>query len=180
VTRRRATATPLTLLTPIRAGEESELAAYLAQVPRGEDSPFRRLPRTHFARWVIVDQLHRDYPGAPVPGEPLAASYLMFTSTFDGTVREYVEELRIRLGVEADGVWGHCIKYPGRRRQGPFRRYLLHNRVPVHLSYAAYDATVAEVRAATDLRNRHVALARRVQGMDDLELQKAFRAEFGG
>jgi hypothetical protein len=179
--RDRTSATPLTLLTPIRPGEERELEAYLAQLPRDENSPFRRLSSTHFARWAVIDRLASDYAGAPSPVQPLHMSYLLFSSTFNGPVREYLEELRVRLGAEADTIWGHCVNYPGHRRPGPFRRYLLHNEVPVHLWYTAYDATVTEVRAAVDLRRRHIEFARRVQELDDdKDLHRAFIEEFGG
>jgi hypothetical protein len=105
--------------------------------------------------------------------------YLLFTSTFNGTVPAYLEELRTGLGAEADDVWGHCVNYPGHHRAAPFRRYLLHNSLPVHLWFAAYQATVPEVRTALDLRERHIAFARRVQGKDDKALLAAYVEEFG-
>lgn len=172
-------ATPLTVLTPIRPGDEAELATYLERLPRGADSPFGRLRSTHFARWLIVDGLGADYPGAPWPPQRLRMRYLLFTSTFNGTVRDYLEELRVRLGPEADGVWGHCVNYPGYHRAARFRRYLRHNSLPVHMWYPAYQATVPEVRTALDLRNRHIAFARYAQGRDDKELLVAYVERFG-
>lgn len=172
-------ATSLTVLAPIRPGDEAELATCLAQLPQGAESPFARLSSTHFARWVIIGEMASDFPGAPWPARPLRTRYLSFTSTFNSPVPEYVEELRVCLGADADRVWGHCVNYPGHHHADRFRRYLLRNRVPTHMFFAAYDATVPTVRTALDLRNRHIAFAREAQGMDDEELRQAFIEQFG-
>ena len=171
---------PLTVLTPVHPGREERLSAYLRAIPQDEGSPFRRLPGTHFARWVVVDRLREGYLGAPFPPTPLRGSYLLYTSTFDSTVVEHVEELRIRLGAEADAVWEHCVGYPGRRQQGRFRRYLLHNRIRENIWHRAYDATVPEIRAALDLRCQHIEFARHTQGLDDEDLHREFLERFGG
>src|SRR5207245_333805 len=74
----------LTLLTPVRAGGTPTLAAYLHGVGVGDESPLSRLPYVHFARWVIVDQLKTDWPGAPVPPPHLKSAYLLFTASVTG------------------------------------------------------------------------------------------------
>lgn len=172
-------ATPLTVLTPIRPGDEADLEAHLAQLPQGEQSPFDRLSSTHFARWVIVGPLRTDYPGAPWPAPPLRMRYLLFTATFNSPVEDYVEELRTGLGADADAVWGHCVNYPGHHDAAGFRRYLRRNSLTTHQWFSAYDATVTEVRTALDLRDQHLALARRTQTMADKELRQAFIDQFG-
>jgi hypothetical protein len=105
--------------------------------------------------------------------------YLLFTSTSNRSPEDHVEDLRTALQRHADAVWGHCVGYPGHDRAAQFRRYLLHNRLPIHRWSPAYDATVQEVRDALDLRRRHAELAMRTQRADDLELHDAFLAEFG-
>jgi hypothetical protein len=105
--------------------------------------------------------------------------YLLFISTANRPPEEHVEDLRTGLREYADMVWGHCIGYPGHGRAAEFHRYLLHNRLPDHRWWAAYDATVPEVRDALALRRRHAELAMRIQTRDDLELHEAFLAEFG-
>lgn len=176
----RAGATPLTVLTPIRAGAEAALAAHLRTLPEGDESPFRRLPGVHFARLVVIDGLRNDYLGAPLPPSSLAAGYLLFTSTFDGTVAEHLAELGIRLGGEADDIWGHCIGYPGHGTQQRFLDYFLRNRIRENRWHRAYDATVPEIRAALDLRRRHIRFALHARVLGEQELQEAFLAEFGG
>jgi hypothetical protein len=179
VKRSPTAATPLTVLAPVRPGEEAELTAALDRMPRGEQSPFARLSSTHFARWVVVGEPGAEFPGAPWPARRLRMRYLLFTSTFNGKVGSYLEELRVRLGAQADQVWGHCVGYPGHHDPVRFRRYLRHNSVPVHLWYAAYQATVPEVRTALDLRDRHIAFAQQAQGMCDKQLLQAYVAHFG-
>ena len=177
--RRTWPTTPLTVLTPVCPGEECALADSLARLPQGEDSPFRRVAETHFARWVVLSGMPWRVPGVPRKSRPLRMQYLLFTSTANRPAEDHVEDLRTGLRCHADAVWGHCVGYPGHDRAAEFRRYLLHNRLPVHRWSPAYDATVQEVRDALVLRRRHAELAMRMQRADDLELQKAFLAEFG-
>ena len=69
-----------TVLTPIRVGAEDALGAVLARF--AEDSPFAALGRTHFARWVVVNDLINE-PSQPTE-DHLACHYLLFTATLDG------------------------------------------------------------------------------------------------
>jgi hypothetical protein len=51
----------LTVLTPIAAGEQEPLRAYLEGLRAGgARGPLARLPRTHFGRWVIVPDFVAD------------------------------------------------------------------------------------------------------------------------
>jgi hypothetical protein len=172
-------ATPLTVLTPVVPGEERALGESLAGLPQAGDSPFSRVAETHFARWVVLSGAPWRYRGLPRRTRPLRMQHLLFTSTANRPPEQHVEDLRTGLGRDADAVWGHCVGYPGHDRPAEFCRYLLHNRLPVHRWFAAYDATVHEVGDALDLRRRHIDFAVRVQGLDDLDRQQAFLAEFG-
>jgi hypothetical protein len=171
--------THLSVLTPIRPGNEVSLATYLTTLPRGAQSPFRRLSRTHLARWVIIDQIKLDFPGAPWPPRPLRMQYLLFTSTFNGGAPGHLEEMRVRVGVEADVLWGHCIGYPGSRRRAPFHRYFRHNRLPTTLEFAAYQSTVADIHTALKVRAAHVEFAVLAQRLRHEDLQAAFIQHFG-
>jgi hypothetical protein len=173
------TTTPLTVLTPVRPGEEDALIRSLSRLPHGGDSPFGRVAETHFARFVVLSGAPWRVPGVPRRCRPLRMRYLLFTDTSNRPPEDHVEDLRTALRGHADAVWGHCVGYPGHDRAAEFRRYLLHNRLPVHRWSSAYDATVREVLHALDLRRRHAELAMSAQRAEDLELHKAFLAEFG-
>lgn len=47
----------LTTLTPVLAGHMDALAGHLDTLPGREGSPLARVPGTHFARWVMVDDV---------------------------------------------------------------------------------------------------------------------------
>ena len=49
----------LTVMTPIAPGAEDSLRVYLESFDDAA-SPFTRLPRTHFGRWVIVPEFVND------------------------------------------------------------------------------------------------------------------------
>ena len=172
-------ATPLTVLTPVVPGQESGLREALERLPHGTDSPFGRVAETHFARFVVLAGTPWRVPGVPRRSRPLRMQYLLFTSTANCPPEQHVEDLRTGLRCHADAVWGHCVGYPGHDRAADFRRYLLHNRLPIDRWSPAYDATVQEVHDALALRRRHVDLAVRTQGDDDLGLREAFLEEFG-
>jgi hypothetical protein len=174
--------TPLTVLTPVRPGEEQHLADRLAGMPTGSDSPFHRLSGTHFARWVPVG--HGGRRRGLVPVDLPVSLYLLFTATFDGPVDDFIDELRVRIGDVADAVWEHCVGYPGHLERDRFRRYLNHNTLPIHRDFAAYYATVAEVRRALRLRERHIGFATRsdagalARPLGQGTLQQAFLEHF--
>jgi hypothetical protein len=144
-------------------------------LPAGEHSPFRRLSGVHFARWVVIDPAVGGI-GPGIVGQSLRC--LLFTATIDGTVDDFVDALRTRIGDGVDEVWGHCAGYPGRRHRKEFRRWLAHNRLHAHRTFAAYDATVDDVRRALLLWERHIAFAQLVQQLPQEDWQDAFREHF--
>jgi hypothetical protein len=166
----------LTVFTPIAPGHEERLRAHLEALPQ-DDSPLARLPRTHFARWVIVGDFVRE-PGQRHE-DRLHCPYLVFTSNFDGPLSSYLDELSERMGEEALRIWGHCSGCP--EEISGLKAYLLHNQVDTGIFVAAYPhATVPRVRRALEMRRRTIAFAVRAQGLGPAELRKAFLEELGG
>ena len=166
----------LMVLTPIRAGEEQALAAYLEGLR--PDSPFARLPTTHVGRFLVLDDLPQD-PGAAPDG--LGGSFLLFTSAFDGDAGSYLDQLCAEWAAEAPQIWGRCIGYPGDGGPDALKRYLLHNRIDATYFFSAYrQATVDQVLRALNKRERLIAFAVRAQAMDDpAERRRAFLEAFG-
>jgi hypothetical protein len=166
----------LTVLTPILDGHESKLVRRLDALGSGPDSPLARVPGTHFARWVVIDNVI--YQGGRQQRDSLAAGRLLFTSNFDGPVEPYIEGLRTNLGGEADEIWGHCAGYPGQEDSAAFARYMRGHQIDSSLFFAAYGGLkVDEVRANLDLRRRLMDFALRGQAMSPAELRDAFRRE---
>lgn len=166
----------LTVLTPIVPGREHELRAYLEGL-RVDQSPLAKLPRTHFGRWVIVEDFTSE---SEQPKEDhLSCQYLLFTSNFDGDLDSYLDELCERLAPEAKEIWGRCAGCPESAAGPELKAYLLHNQIGTGVFFAAYPtATVSKVKDSLKLRERMIAFATRAQGMEPAELQSAFTAEF--
>jgi hypothetical protein len=166
----------LTVMTPIAPGEEDGLRAYLEGLEE-QGSPFARLPRTHFGRWVIVPKFVPD--PSQRRDEDLGGPWLLFSSTFDGDVDSYLDELGRDLEDEAARIWGSCIGAPQPARGAALKPYLLHNQIDTGLFFSAYpDATVQKVRASLEDRERTIAFAVRAQAMTPEEKLRAFLEEF--
>lgn len=185
----------LTLLTPIRPGAEADLAAHIGGLGIGEKSPLAKLPHVHFARWVVIDQLKTDWPGAPSPPPRLKSQYLLFTASVTAPAEEnvtppekryaerlpesFLYELRARIPADVEAIWGHCLGYPRGSDADTFVRYLAGSQLDTSLFHVGYpDVTVDEVRQALAARDKLVAFARDHQSERDAErLQQAYLRE---
>jgi hypothetical protein len=161
-------------MTPVVPGEQDALRAAIEAL--AETRPFERLPRTHFARLVILPDWVND-PAQPQE-DHLRSPYLIFSATFDGPRDSYLDELGRRLAPEAEQIWGRCVGAPKRPRGAPLKRYLLHNQIDIGFFVAAYpDATVPRVLAALARRGALADLAVRTQGLPPAELRAAYEQE---
>jgi hypothetical protein len=166
----------LTVLTPILEDHGSELAAHLDALGPQDASPLARVAGTHFARWVIIDDVV--YEGGHQRRDALKASRLLFTSNFDGPLDAYLEALRTGMGEDADAVWSHCAGYPGRADAAAFAAWLRAHQIESALFFGAYgELTVAEVLANLAARTRLIEFAMAAQGLPAAELQARFQAE---
>jgi len=171
----RGQAYALTVLTPILPGQEDDLRSYLEALGQA-DSPFARLPRVHFGRWVILDQFHQE-DAQPKP-DRLSSKYLLFTTCSDGSRHAHLDEVCRELAPEAPHIWGRCVGCPDPPEGDALKRYLIHNQLDTGVFVAAYPhATVQDVRRCVDMRERMIDLAVRTQGMDPGELQAAVLGE---
>jgi hypothetical protein len=166
-------------MTPIKPGEEGALKAYLEGLRGHGERPLSKVPRTHMARWVVVDKFNCLPSYKQRRSETLEISSLVFSSNFDGDLDSYLDDLCEALAPEASEIWGRCIGCPDRARGAALKDYLKHNQIDCGFFYAAYgEATVSQVKASLDQRDRLVAFATRAQGMEPAELQQAFISEF--
>jgi len=74
---------------------------------------FRDTPSTHFARWVILDDL--------------AEPRLYFSACYDGTFESYLAEITSKLGAGMEAIWTCCKGYYIRSASNPkeFAEFLL-------------------------------------------------------
>jgi hypothetical protein len=164
----------LTVLTPIRPEAEERLCAVLASFET-QPSPFAALGRTHFARWVVLNDFIND-PSQRTE-DHLACHYLLFTATLDGELDSYLDVLCAKDW--AADVWGACIGAPDPPRRPALKAYLRHNQIDTGLFYSAYpDARVDRVHRCLELRKKAIDFAADAQGMDPETLRREFIARF--
>ncbi|HEX8696844.1 MAG TPA: hypothetical protein VF746_30780 [Longimicrobium sp.] len=160
----------LLLMVPVKAGHYAALEKLLGDVanpPAGEDLeinpiiPFAKLRTVHFARIL----LHAASPSrnAPIPeyeGKPLAhgpaiPAKLLFSTDFDGTLEEHLDELLRVAGPGLDQVFGHCEGWPGHADRSRAHGFFLRHRVPTTTFYTGtMHRSVDQIHREADLRRR--------------------------
>ena len=80
-------------MTPIKAGEEDALKAYLESFQDKGERPFDKVPGTHMARFVIVKDFNNQPHYKQRKEEHLAIPTLCFSSNFDGELDPYLDGL---------------------------------------------------------------------------------------
>lgn len=176
----------LTLLTPIKPQRGGDLARYLQNMPTGENSPLARCPEVHFARFVRIERLKTQWPGAPRRLPELRSEYLLFSADLTVSAPRYggfdplerfLDDLLVRMPEEVDAIWGHCWGYPGTSRPDEVARYFRACLLPPALYYAAYRGVpVADVKHAVEVRDGLIAFVR-AQPADDDALRTAYLKE---
>lgn len=167
-------------MTPIQPGQEAPLADYLRGLHESGPSPLAKLPRTHFARFVVIEDFHHDPSWGQRREDHLDLSYLVFTCNFDGDLDSYLDELCAKLAPEARHIWGRCVGCPEDPVGQALKGYLEHNQIQTGLFFAAYaHAPVNTVLHALDQRERMIGFASTSQGLEPQLLQQAFLREFG-
>jgi hypothetical protein len=158
--------TEVAILTPVADGRAEDLRALLRglRVDPAGPSPFAGVGAgTHFARLVVLE----------LDGE----AQLLFTTRFDGDEPEYLGGLAARP--EAIEVWRRCVRPTG-DDVASLRRYLIEDRgdrVPAAYVIRLLESgqTVAQVRAALELRGELADFTRATQGLGAIALAHAFR-----
>ena len=154
-------ATEVTLLTPIMPGlVPGETRTYEQRLAAGLESVQRRvaarvptvigaMPTIHFARWLILRPAQYLQNSRVDPKDPSLRSWLLFTSNFDGQLKDYLREFSVFLAEDVDRIWGNCEGWPqaGSRSFEEYWDYAKRHQVPTHAFYAAYpDLSVGRIR----------------------------------
>jgi hypothetical protein len=155
----------LTVLAPIRMDPEMRdnrnrsrrhlIRETLAAMPSGEktaasrnrvqDNPFARTTRTHFARFVVLDdvvfngrvpsdtlldRISGGDPLVPQPVDRLTTPFLIFVADFDaatGSDKErdaYLSGLWNSMSTELTGIFRHCVGFENVKTAEDFCRYI--------------------------------------------------------
>jgi hypothetical protein len=167
----------LTVLAPIADGHAGELTAHLERLGEGAASPLARVPGTHIARWVVMDDVI--FQGEGQRKRDRMGPRLLFSSNFDGDVDAYLEGLRTGMGPDADAIWGHCRGYPGHEDGPAFAAWMRAHQLEAALFFAAYGGmTVDQVHANVDRRRRLLDFILEAQTLPPADLKARFMEAF--
>ena len=172
----------LTIFSPIIGDEDDQhlyvshaiaLRDYLASLAKDHKSPFATLNSTHLARLVVMDDVV--YVGAPACEEHLKSRYLVFETNFDGDLDTYLTRMATETGDMVDGVWQHCVGYPGRADAGAFVAYMKKCQIETTFFFAdVNDHTVQENLKALQVQSAIAHFIAKQQGRSPAEIQRAF------
>jgi hypothetical protein len=172
----------LTILSPISPDDSTKhkignhtkaIRRLLLDLPTGSASPLARVDTTHLARWVVVDDVADE--GYPAAEDHLKSAYLLFTTNFDGTLDAYLDAMVERIPEVVDGLWKHCVGYPGLQNRDAFKKYMRRCRLKTTFFFPAYpQATLAQVRQALALQRGFVDLFIANQGKPAAVQQQQF------
>ena len=158
-------------LLPLGDGEEDGVRRTLREMPQGAESPFARVPGTHFARVTLVPRL-RGRDDRTLAGVPFC---LFLGAEFDAYPRAYLELVCRSIPGPADELFGRCLGYPGTGAPGAFAHWMLEHRVRAGFSvHGNPGATAADVEQSLRLRGRLIAFAVEARGLAPDELKARF------
>ena len=190
--------TELVLLTPITPGPipgerrtfEERLRAELGSIQRrveiGLSTPISLIPTIHYAGWTILrpEQYLQGAvfprsapptldPYAPADQEPTHdyrfRTWLHFTSSFDGDLKDYLREFSAFLGKDVDRVWGNCEGYPegGSLDFEAFWQYAKRYQIETDAFFNAYPGvTVPRIHQLKAFKDRFAAFVRATRKPD--------------
>jgi hypothetical protein len=125
--------TALTAIADIVPERLEILKQTLESIQLHPDMALSKISTIHFARWVLIDNNTR----------------LLFTSNFDGTFEDYIQDFVREIPNGLDRIWGNCVGYPGSRPIEGFFNYIKSHSFDNICFYAAYpDLTVSEIQSA--------------------------------
>ncbi len=142
----------LTAIAPILPGRQEQLRQVLAGLARriatGGRGPLDEIGTVHFARWVILPEHGAD-------------GGLLFTSNYDGTWDEYIEDFADKAAETFQAIYSHCVDWPagGAEDLEAFKAYIREHELEPDVYYRAYPtATVRQVQSALRLKQAWAVL----------------------
>ncbi len=164
-------------ITPIKPKRSAALRKKLERLDAA-GSPFAKLPRTHFGRWVVLPDFFDDDPAVmayqPEDEDRLGAEYLIFSVCFDGERDSYLEEFAATIPAQAKAIWSECAGVDASSATD-LVRYLKANQVECGQYFSAYGhTTVAEVRRVLQQQIAMRELAVRQYDLTPAQLQAEF------
>lgn len=146
---------PLTLVTPIRMDRHEGLYDFLKKIKydlqQGKHELLENIGTIHFARWVVIDDIK-------ATGEPTTekVAKLVFTSNFDGSAEQHINDLCTIAAPLIDRIYESCEDYPEENIRTTESRIAYLNRWVVRTTTfyrGSPHRTLKQIRQESDLRN---------------------------
>jgi len=146
----------------------------------GLNSPFARSLRTHFARFVVIDDTifnGRDPVDPIVAGlrgaaktrcDQLRCPYLLFVADFDARsgdereLRSYLDELWTVMEPEVRSIFSHCYRFEQVKNKNDFSQFIIDGQVETTMPFNDYwiDTPELQTYPTESERSRLVNLAK--------------------
>jgi hypothetical protein len=162
------------MATAIRPGGQVLVRRFFecARRIRAVTEPLRDLALIRAAHWTVIDALPDGRGGA----ERLQPPYLLFESTYDVELTEYIDLFARKLPWQMRAVWGTGCGYPGVLPASAFRRWVDEHKFHEDHEWRAYpEATTRMVAAGLRVTERLRSFDARVAGVDNNEFAFEFR-----
>ncbi|HKJ43926.1 MAG TPA: hypothetical protein VKA27_17645, partial [Sunxiuqinia sp.] len=141
-----------TLKMVIKPKAIDDLKALLADINKDIDGndiiPFRKMRDTHFARFVILEELSGEQGLNSPP-------YLIFSSNFDGSIETHLKQLVELAGEGLDQIYSYCEGYPEKsnRTQESRFNYLRNHQIAAQAFYInTVGRTLQQIQQDVQLR----------------------------
>jgi hypothetical protein len=164
----------LTMATAIRPGGQILVRRFFdgARWIKAFSEPLRDLGLIRAAHWTVIDAL----PDGRGGSERLQPPYLLFESTYDVGLTEYIDLFARKLPLQMRAVWGTGCGYPGVLPASAFRRWVDEHKFCEDHEWRAYpEATTRMVASGLRVVERLRAFDARVAGVDNNEFAFEFR-----
>jgi len=138
----------------------------------GINSPFARCTRTHFARFVVIDDVvyngrdpmdaietavRRVSPTTPQSQDRLSRPYLLFVADFDAKsgdvseLRTYLKGLWGKVGPELGSIFGFCSEFPANPDADTFASYIERCQIETTMPFNDYWTVSPPLKSWTGL-----------------------------
>ena len=164
----------ITMMTPIRPGGQALVRRFFDAVKHfpALKQPLRDMALIRAAHWTVVESLP-DGNGEP---EPIRPAYLLFESTYDVDLEEYIDRFAHTLPWQMRAIWLTGSGYPGVLPSSAFYRWVEDHRLPIAHSWRAYpEATTRMVDSGLRVAQRLAEFDAAVAEASDDDFASEFR-----
>lgn len=173
-------ASPMTLLCPIKNGQENNQSfasltrEYLQSLDELKVSPLSKVPETFLCRFYILNDVF--FEGLPAKEDHLKSKYLVFCCNYRGTLNSYISGFWQNAQETAKNIWKHCVAFESVKDSASFVDYI--KRCEVNTTFffnGSSGRPLQEQLKALYLKQEFTQFAVTNQNLPPVQLRQAFR-----